>query len=823
MATPHFLRSIAWGSRKRIGRYAFGSTVTAGLIAWQNHEKLRLDSPQDPSEWKGKSTVTSHDASLANRFTDINGQGGTRKYDADHSRPGQQSPPSQTKRHERTLVAGQDTTEDDVSAWEKATNRLAGVGNAFTGFDFGQLGDKIADMVMPHWVKELPGAIKKLQNELSMAPWSLSWEIWEDAHDPEINPEIIWDARVRVSDGLCLEEQIFKRKRQKQTAKALARYLGVPESEIHPEDVPTIAMCGSGGGLRALVAGTSSYLCAHEAGLFDCVTYTAGVSGSCWLQSLYYSSISHQSHANILNHLKQRLDVHIAFPPAALDLVSQAPTNKFLLSGMIEKLRGIPDADFGLVDIYGLLLGARLLIPKGGLRISDYDLKVSNQRWYTDKGHHPLPLYTAVRHEIPPEETDNDLPKDKAIEKAKKESWFQWFEWSPYEFYSEELQAGIPTWAVGRQFEGGRNVFRENGLALPELRIPLLMGIWGSAFCATLSHYYKEIRPIVKGLAGFGGIDSMIAGKDEELVKVHPIDPATIPNYAKGMANILPSTAPESINTLTHLQLMDAGMSNNLPIYPLLRPGRDVDIIIAFDASADVKTDNWIRVADGYAKQRGIKGWPIGAGWPPHTNPEEKTIKELDEAQAATSKEADDHLREAQQQDSDTEDLGYCTVWVGTKTESTTPAPAPSRSSNDSNHQPASQPNTPTSTRLRPTSNETDAAILTSPTAGLTLIYFPLLANPLVPGVDPLTSDFMSTWNFVYTPEEIDSVVALARANFNEGREQTRRTVRAVWERKREGRLRREGEEREWQKRGRVRSGRLWGKKGNGDHGDHFS
>ncbi|KAI7048605.1 hypothetical protein KC352_g45933, partial [Hortaea werneckii] len=169
-----------------------------------------------------------------------------------------------------------------------------------------------------------------------MAPWSLSWEIWEEAHDPEVNPEIIWDARVRVGQDLCQEEQAFLKKRQRSTARALAKYIGVPESEVHPEDVPTIGICGSGGGLRALVAGSSSYQAAAEDGLFDCVTYTAGV--------------------------------HIAYPPALLSALSQAPTNKYLLSGFVEKLRGVPDADFGLVDIYGLALAARLLVPRGGLR-----------------------------------------------------------------------------------------------------------------------------------------------------------------------------------------------------------------------------------------------------------------------------------------------------------------------------------------------------------------------------------------------------------------------------------------------------------------------
>jgi phospholipase A2 len=315
----------------------------------------------------------------------------------------------------------------------------------------------------------------KLQDELSLAPWSVSWEIWEQAHDPQVNPEIVWDAHVRISNDLCIEEQQFLAKRKPNIAKALARYIGVPESEVHPDDVPIIAMCGSGGGLRAMVAGTSSYFSAQQAGLFDCATYTAGVSGSCWLQTLYYSSIGQTNYGRLIDHFKDRLGVHIAFPPAALSLLSQAPTNKFLLSGIVEKLKGVPDAEFGLVDIYGTLLAGRLLVPKGELRVSDWDLKISNQRYFVDDGDQPLPIYAAVRHEIPitPEDRREALPD--AEPPAHKHDYFQWFEWTPYEFFCEELSAGIPTWAVGRDFDGGRNVMRENGLFLPEIKIPLMM------------------------------------------------------------------------------------------------------------------------------------------------------------------------------------------------------------------------------------------------------------------------------------------------------------------------------------------------------------
>jgi phospholipase A2 len=142
---------------------------------------------------------------------------------------------------------------------------------------------------------------------------------------------------------------------------------------------------------------------------------------------------------------------------------------------------------------------------------------------------------------------------------------------TPYEFFCEEFNAGISTWAIGRKFNGGNDVPEEDGFRVPEVRLPLLLGIFGSAFCATLSLYYKEIRPMIKGLAGFTSIDEMIQGRNDDLSKVHPIDPASIPNPFLGMEDTLPDTTPESITKSQHLQLMDAGMSNNLPICMYLK------------------------------------------------------------------------------------------------------------------------------------------------------------------------------------------------------------------------------------------------------------
>lgn len=97
---------------------------------------------------------------------------------------------------------------------------------------------------------------------------------------------------------------------------------------------------------------------------------------------------------------------------------------------------------------------------------------------------------------------------------------------------------------------------------------------------------------------------------------------------------------------------------------------------------------------------------------------------------------------------------------------------------------------------------------LLDPDAGITVIYFPFVRNPQVDDVDPDTSPFLSTWNFIYSPQEIDKVVALARANFAAGKEQTKKAVRAVYERKRAKRLETE-RIRRWKKHLRK-------------HGDHF-
>ncbi len=62
-----------------------------------------------------------------------------------------------------------------------------------------------------------------------------------------------------------------------------ATYMGLDPSQVHPDDVPTLAFGGSGGGYRAMLAVLGYSVAMKQAGLWDLLVYIAGVSGSCKL------------------------------------------------------------------------------------------------------------------------------------------------------------------------------------------------------------------------------------------------------------------------------------------------------------------------------------------------------------------------------------------------------------------------------------------------------------------------------------------------------------------------------------------------------------
>ncbi|KAI8878564.1 FabD/lysophospholipase-like protein [Backusella circina FSU 941] len=635
-------------------------------------------------------------------------------------------------------------------------------------------------------------------------------ETMKEDEDTELHPEINQDAYVREGQEISEDEIAFVRARREKMRDAFAFFINVNANEVHVDDIPTIGIASSGGGYRAMV-GCSGFLHGmNEVGILDCTTYMAGVSGSTWAMSQFYSPLANASVDTLKEHLQSRIHTHIANLSNFLTILNASRHNaKVLLHGIIQRYYQ-QDGTVNLVDIFGMLLGGTLLSRKITVSpatqedptVNEYSesiedvpeyvqnatgtiteddgaevkpqllrksqIKLSRQREYFEDGSLPMPIYCAVRHEISGpvdvmegtkgedqadepsvKKEDSEIEDTKMDEKDSMSDLYQWFEFTPYEMGCEEINAWIPTWSFGRKFENGKNI-----QTLPEQSLGILMGMFGSAFVASLAHFYQEIRLLLPSVA-VEKADQMISSYQQSVSTIHPISPASFPNpfYKMRMKvqtknedteeeEILRS---ESLVNADQIGLMDAGMDNNIPFYPLLRKGRDVDIILSVDLSADIQDASHFDRAEGYVKRRGINGWPTGAGWPKMS----EKIKSNEGGESNTSR-----LGSTSKYSLDT-----CTVFTSSSSE-TTPGEAGTKTTYPENTNP------------------------------ITLVYLPLIVNgDYDPDFDPQTAEFCSTWNFVYSPEQVNKLHGLGEANIKQNKDKIREVFRAVWERKRDQRL----------------------------------
>lgn len=401
-------------------------------------------------------------------------------------------------------------------------------------------------------------AVSALQSELSLGPDSTYARILKDAENPQVHPEVQWDAEVRLSRDLPHSERAFLRNRRARIRAAFADWVQVPLDEVDDRDLPVVAVAASGGGYRAMINTTASLVAANESGLFPLVTYISAVSGSCWALNTLYS-VGGGDLDWTLAHLRDRVREPFLAPETFVKLFNtDDPASRLLLSAAILK-RASRGGELSLPDVYGTLVSSRLYLSDNDdgrgaspapRPLSLATLKTSSQRQYMDDGSHPLPIYTTVRHDLPtPEQLAEAEKAERAAavpteagtegkstgkkEKTEKQQQHQsapatvqgtgeegeapagagtgsvaakmswtWFETTPYEVGSDKLGAFVPTWSLGRVFENGKSTER-----VPELGVPVLSGIYASAFCASLLSYFLEIKPLLVALPYFSAID----------------------------------------------------------------------------------------------------------------------------------------------------------------------------------------------------------------------------------------------------------------------------------------------------------------------------
>ncbi|XP_042332210.1 cytosolic phospholipase A2 gamma-like [Sceloporus undulatus] len=359
--------------------------------------------------------------------------------------------------------------------------------------------------------------------------------------------------------------------------------------------VPNIAILGSGGGLRAMIALQGVLVELQKQGLLDAVMYLCGVSGSTWCMSYIYK---HELWVTQLPTLEKKL---------CDKLTNTAWDPKKALDALVEQCK---DDTYSLTDLWGNV------IVYGMVHELD-DHKLSEERRVSSHGKVPYPIYAAV-----------DSSKLADNSKIHPEIWF---EFTPDEAGFIHSGAFVDMRLFGSVFENGklRKIKEEKSLSY-------LRGLWGSAIASPTA-----IEDFIKQL--ISGTENLVSGchclhcrSASCVIKllVHAIENKTHEYYNEHIRNLMEllkaRTSPHIIHEETKrstwdvlrilrktitcisewkwgtissylykfsglndkdlivqkdIQLVDAGLAIN-SAYPLvLRPEREVKLILSFDFS----------------------------------------------------------------------------------------------------------------------------------------------------------------------------------------------------------------------------------------------
>uniref|UniRef100_UPI003AAE3706 cytosolic phospholipase A2 zeta-like isoform X2 n=1 Tax=Centroberyx gerrardi TaxID=166262 RepID=UPI003AAE3706 len=408
---------------------------------------------------------------------------------------------------------------------------------------------------------------------------------------------------VRMDFDIPPQEKEYLEKRKVVVGQALQKLLGL-SSPPGPKKVPVIALVGSGGGTRAMTGLFGSLRGLQQIGVLDAATYITGVSGSTWTMTSLYQQA---------NWSQQDIDSAISAKEGKI-------TKSFLSSFSTDKLQYYKDEldkkgkeghIVSLIDMWGLVIEHLIFGKKTTSTLSGQQSAVT-------EGQNPLPIYTAVNM------------KDGLMGC---EAEAEWCEFTPYEVGIPKYGAFVRAEEFGNQFFLGHRIKK-----LPEIRIPYLMGIWSSIFSVSMTQLWQHATGTQPSWTPWLGPDVSNIEVDSEpsTLDTYLLNPMTgvakmvtdffknrpviaqMYNFMCGLFlhwnynkhsnfNAWKDTHPDAFpNRLTPadstLRLVDAGHAINIGCVPVLRPERDVDLIISLSYSWD--PDNIFKACLGWVRQR---------------------------------------------------------------------------------------------------------------------------------------------------------------------------------------------------------------------------
>lgn len=476
--------------------------------------------------------------------------------------------------------------------------------------------------------------------------------------DVELRVEICnSSADMRYSMELCDEEKKFLLKRKQFVFDSMKTFLGERGPQTIDE-VPTVAILGSGGGFRAMVSSSGVFCALKDMGVLDCTMYAAGLSGSAWYLSTLYSHPDWPYvHPRVIRKtLQENINDNWMWL-----LITPSWMYRHLKIIKEKNRRGQP---VSFTDFFGYLVGETILKDRDDIP------KLSQQRKKIQDATVPFPLYTCVH-----------VKKDVSARE-----YCEWLEFSPYEIGIARYGTFMRTECFGSKFFCGKLV-----APYPEPPLHYLQGIWGSAFTILLQRVLcegripddtiaemsnrgdlrKELREMIDNQDGPDDVDSESENeeddddatdgnmaenntinetkvKDEEekgffgrffkvlveklaVFRTRTGRAGLVHNFLRGLqvltASILSGedvedgmtkAADELAFNSRHIYLVDSGLVFNSPFPPLLRPERKVDVFISFDFSIRKREVEFpfeeLLLAEKWARENNLKFPPIAAG-----------------------------------------------------------------------------------------------------------------------------------------------------------------------------------------------------------------
>ncbi|XP_027725900.1 cytosolic phospholipase A2 zeta isoform X4 [Vombatus ursinus] len=335
------------------------------------------------------------------------------------------------------------------------------------------------------------------------------------------------DLDLRLGFDLCEGEQMFLDKRKPVVSKALQKVLELDKAPRN-DQVPVVAVLGSGGGTRAMTSLYGSLTGLQDLGFLDTVTYLSGISGSTWCISTIYKDPAWSQTS--LQGPTRRAGNFVCCSKIGAFLSDQLSYYSQQL--MAREKSGL---SVSLIDLWGLLI--EYFLHQG-----QNPVKLSDQRAAVVQGQNPYPIYAGIN----------------VHRNVSSQDFAEWCEFTPYEIGLPKYGAFVPTELFGSEFFMGRLLrFR------PEPWICYLQGVWGSAFAINLDEIFQKTIG--------SGINLLDSHRSSIIEKAN--HPDTLPNKLTPMRE--------------YLYLVDGGFAINSPFPLVLLPQRDVDVILSFDYSLE--------------------------------------------------------------------------------------------------------------------------------------------------------------------------------------------------------------------------------------------